>query len=544
MGNRNIPDRLNRGQQIMLLGSHKKRQEDIVNARYAEIYAHIEKLETGEENHLAALYPVLLSGDKTLENIVAKAIHAYMECLDAANIIRLDRQFRQYTSMEWLIEWKKVSPGDLTDNIVDQQARLNILRLGTLHPNGYFREKCMRALADNEESFGYIALRLNDWVRQIRETAYWILSDRLDGISTDTAVGMIPLISRTKRGERYVYQQFQEIEEQLSEKILSHLQEISLDKIKKYPPAVKRFLYKILISPDVLSKREAERLLEREKSGNEKQLVMRLILQKYECSEAQIEGYLQNKSPIVRQRALAVKYERRGSAWEGIEKYLLDTAGGIRGDVCHILRRHTDFDILAYYKQKLHTSEETVALLGIGENGSVKDANVLVEYLYADRPKLVKNAMKALSGLGAVTVGTVKLADIYWDYLNGIEATLAKAAYNAICKCDISYGAEKLYRTYISCTNADVRKYLIRMLMREPSWERLPYLLLVYEPDNRRLDETQFWIYKAIASRSVYARITKEWADFIMETMKKRETVISDTLKKEILFDLEHISIV
>lgn len=528
----------------MLFRGHKKKQRVIEDVQHTEVYAHIARLEAGEINHLATLYPSLLSGNKALVNVAAEAIHAYMYRLDAVNIIRLDRQFRHYTSMEWNYDWKKISLSDLTGNIVNLQARLSILRLGTMHPNGYFREKCMRALSSDEESFGYIVLRLNDWVRQIREAAYEILSRKLDKIKTDTAVGMLPYISRTKKGERYVYQQFQEIEEKLSEKILSHLHEISLDAVRNYPPAVKRFLYKIMISPNVLSKQDAERLLEREKNGNEKAMVIRLILQEYECSETEIEGYLQNKSPIVRQKALSVKYERLGSAWEGIEKYLLDTAGGIRSDVCYILRRYTDFDILSYYKQKLHTDEEAVAILGIGENGSAKDADVLAEYLYADRPRLVKNAIKALGGLGAVNLGTVKLADIYWDYLNGVDASIAKAAYNAVCKSDISYGAEKLYRTYISCTDVNIRKYLIRLLVREPSWERLPYLLLLYEPGSQTADGTQFWIYRGLTSRSVYARITREWADFIMETMEKRENEISDTLRKEILFDLEHITIV
>lgn len=524
--------------------SYKKKPADTEKGRWEEIYTHIAGLEAGEVNHLARLYPSLLSGDKALVNAVAEALHAYMDRLDAVHIIRLDRRFRQYTSMEWSYDWGKVSLASMTGNIVSKQARLSILRLGTMHPNGYFREKCMRALADNEDSFGYIVLRLNDWVRQIREAAYEILWENLDGIKTDTAVGMLPYISRTKKGERYVYQQFQEIEEKLSAKILSHLQEISLDTIREYPPAVKRFLYKILISPDVLSKQDAERLLERDKNGNEKALVIRLILQKYECGEAEIEGYLQNRSPIVRQKALAVKYERLGSAWEGIENYLLDTAGSVRSDVCYILRRHTDFDIPSYYKQKLHTDEEAVAILGIGENGSAKDADVLAEYLYADRPRLVKNAIKALGSLGAVNLGTVNLADVYWEYLNGEDVSIAKAAYNAACKSDIAYGAEKLYRAYISCTDTNSRKYLLRLLAREPSWERLPYLLLLYEPGSWSADGTQYWIYRALTSRSVYARITREWADFIMETVKKKETAISDTLKKEILFDLEHITII
>lgn len=524
--------------------SHKRKQTDTENERRDEIYTHITRLEAGEVNQLAVLYSSLLSKDKALVNVVAEAIHAYMHHLDAVKTIRLDRQFRQYTSMEWYHDWERISPADLTGNIDSQQVSLSILRLGTMHPNGYFREKCIWELSGNEDSFGYLALRLNDWVRQVREAAYEILSNRLEGIQTDTAIEMLPFISSTKKGERYVYQQFQEIEDRLSAKILSHLQEISLDAVRTYPPAVKRFLYKILISPDVLSKQDAERLLEREKNGNEKALVIRLILQKYECAETEIENYLQNKSPIVRQKALAVKYERLGDSWEGIEKYLLDTAGGIRSDVCYILRRHTAFDILSYYGQHLHTEEEAVAILGIGENGSAKDADVLVEYLYADRPRLVKNAIKALGRLGAVNLGAVNLADVYWEYLNGEDGSIAKAAYNAVCKSDIFYGAEKLYQTYISCADSNIRKYLLRLLVREPSWERLPYLLLLYEPGSWSADGTQYWIYRALASRSVYARITRKQADFIMETMEKKESEISDKLKKEILFDLGHIAIV
>lgn len=145
--------------------SCKKKPADTEKGRWEEIYTHIAGLEAGEVNLLARLYPSLLSGDKALVNAVAEALHAYMDRLDAVHIIRLDRRFRQYTSMEWSYDWGKVSLASMTGNIVSKQARLSILRLGTMHPNGYFREKCMRALADNEDSFGYIVLRLNDWVR-------------------------------------------------------------------------------------------------------------------------------------------------------------------------------------------------------------------------------------------------------------------------------------------------------------------------------------------------------------------------------------------
>lgn len=528
----------------MALWNHKKGRADTVNSRYTEAAAHIEQLLAGCENRLAVLYPMLWLKDKALVNIVAEAIHRYMRRLQAADIIRLDRQFRQYTSMEWSIDWQRLSPEDIQGNIYHTDVCQSALRLGTLHPNGYFREKCMKALENDESSYAYIALRLNDWVKQVRETAYGILARKLDGIGTDTAIGMLPIVSRTKNGQRYQYRQFQEIEEKLAEKILRHLDEVSLDKVRDYPPATKRFLYHILITPKVLSKQDAEWLLEREKNGNEKALMIRLILECYECGEEQIESYLKNKSPIVRKKALEVKYGRIGNAWEGLEEHLLDTARGIRSDVCYILRKHTAFDILSFYKEKLHTRDEAVAILGVGENGSAKDAECLAKYLYSDRVRLIKNAIRAISGLEVVKIGAINLADVYWDYLFGMDALIAKDAFHAVCRNDIRYGAGKLYQAYTSCLDDRIRKYLLRLLVREPSWERLPYLLLLYEPGCTIADKPQMLIHRTLGTRSVYARITKAQADFILRVLKEREAIIPDGMKKEIIFDLEHITVV
>ena len=176
----------------------KNGQTDVKNALYESTRAHMEALKYGKEHHLAALYPVVLSQDRELSNLAAKAVHAYMSSLDAPKIIRLDRQFRQYTSMEWTIDWTKISPMGMQDQISSREVWLSVLRLGTLHPNGYFRERCMQALEDDEASFPYLTLRLNDWVEQVRDRAYLILSHRLDGAGTDTAVEMLPFLSQKK----------------------------------------------------------------------------------------------------------------------------------------------------------------------------------------------------------------------------------------------------------------------------------------------------------------------------------------------------------
>ena len=197
----------------LLFSNHRKEQQEAKARGRAEVRSHIGELEAGKENHLAALYPALLSGNREMACLAAEAVHAYMNRLDPAGTIRLDRRFRQYTSMEWRIDWMKISPADVTDRIDSREVRLSVLRLGTFHPNGYFRERCMRALADDEASYPYLALRLNDWVKQVRDTAYGLLSERLDAAAADTAVEMLPFFSQAKKGRRYACRQMEAIEE-------------------------------------------------------------------------------------------------------------------------------------------------------------------------------------------------------------------------------------------------------------------------------------------------------------------------------------------
>lgn len=191
---------------------------NIVPHTETTIDASIAELEKGHESRLAVLYCTLLSRDAASADMAANAIHTYMESLDVPKLIRLGRQFREYTSMEWYIDWKHISLSDIRASVSDWNAYLNILRLGTFHPNGYFREKCMWALEDDEASLPFIALRLNDWVKPVRDCAYRILSEKLEDAGTDTAIEMLPFISQTKKGERYIHEQFQDIERRLSEK--------------------------------------------------------------------------------------------------------------------------------------------------------------------------------------------------------------------------------------------------------------------------------------------------------------------------------------
>lgn len=63
-------------------------------------------------------------------------------------------------------------------------------------------------------------------------------------------------------------------------------------------------MYKILIRPDILSKEAAHQLLDREKNGNKKTLIISRILKCYQCSEEELNRYMKDKNHIVRKKAL------------------------------------------------------------------------------------------------------------------------------------------------------------------------------------------------------------------------------------------------
>ena len=58
-------------------------------------------------------------------------------------VIRLSEHFRQYTSMEWSIDWKKLNIREKKDWFRSDRDYFWVLALGSFHPNGYYRQACL-----------------------------------------------------------------------------------------------------------------------------------------------------------------------------------------------------------------------------------------------------------------------------------------------------------------------------------------------------------------------------------------------------------------
>lgn len=155
----------------------------------------------------------------------------------------------------------------------------------------------------------------------------------------------------------------------------------------------------MLLEKIVLSEPELYGLMEREKNCFLKTLLLNGILKNYTLSLERLDFYMENKSTAVRKKAVMQKYNMLQSAWDGLEKLLLDKTYSIREFGAFIYRRHSDFDMIKFYISRLGTEHTEQAILGIGENGTVREADYIYPYLKHTESRFVKAALQALSRL-------------------------------------------------------------------------------------------------------------------------------------------------
>ena len=283
----------------------------------------------------------------------------------------------------------------------------------------------------------------------------------------------------------------------------------------------------------MLRKEEIEAVLLRERVGQCHLLIMTLMLAHYDCTVEELDRFLTYKSKVVQKKALEQKYRMLGTYWEGLEEMLLASSIGVRGQVSYILRKHTDFDIIAYYAERLESPYQKICILGIGENGRAEDAKLVLPYLESPEEGSVKSTLHALSTLCGMDAGA-----IFWKYLLDERLVVMRAAYREIAANRITYGAKQVYEAFMAADSQVLKEKLAHLLVRERSWDRLPYVLRLYwfeEPVIQKI------LQNGAECRSMYARISKEAAEEIRSILENGRYRIPEELRKGIEFDLKFV---
>ncbi|MDF2589814.1 MAG: hypothetical protein K0S41_3655 [Anaerocolumna sp.] len=386
-------------------------------------------------------------------------------------MIKLSECFRQYTSLEWSVEWRDIYLKDIKIYFEQEIDYIYTLILGSFHPNGYFREHCIKELVEYQDTLAYLILRMNDWVMNVRKCATDLILKKIGTCSIHELFYATLALNKVKSSERRDANDLTKLFDLISERIENLVQDIPLSNVPNFEFDIRKNIYRLLFTKKILEKEKADYLLVREKHNFCKTIIISGVLKLYDCSMEEINSYLKNENSSIRRKALEYKYSLIGNSWTGLEEMLLDQNSGIREFVAFILKKYRQFNILDYYIEHLKDNNPSTAIIGIGENGFKEQVNVLLPLLDNNDDKILRNTVISLGRLMGIDG-----YDLYWKYLMDERLVVSKAAYLAIRSNSVHYGCEKLFDAYNKIDVHYIKRYLILHLMQENSWERLPYL--------------------------------------------------------------------
>ena len=187
-------------------------------------------------------------------------------------------------------------------------------------------------------------------------------------------------------------------------------------------------------------------------------------------------------------------------------------------------------------KKRLMDKVTSIAIIGISEHGSQSEIGLIKPFLDAEDEHIAAAALQAYGRLAAQ-----EGEELYWKYLFDRRQMISTRAYRMIWKYNICYGAATLYHAYLYHENTRLGEYLLKLLLRESSWERLPFILRIYGKEN--LPETiENNLQMAIRTRNMYARISKNQAQEIYDILRKKKDIIPKDIKEGIEFDIKYVS--
>lgn len=513
----------------MLFGK-KERQDPWHNT----IMEQIRNLESGDLTGIRMAYCAFAAGDGELIRQAGEAIRRQFSPMTSMQMLKICERFREFTSIEWHVDWAKVSLSRIEEELPKETYRY-VLILGSFHPNGYFREKCVEAMGDYDRMLFWLFPRVNDWVLEIRRTACRVLKKYLSACDGTELIMGLPAYERLQDCRRRTESQMQELETQIKERLSFALKELDLRKIRYMEPCFRASLYRIAVQDRLWNMQEMEFCLKQEKMSCLKKFLIKRILAHPNCTLAWAEHYLADSSSQVRKAALEFKYEHLKTCWDGLEHMLLDKSKGVRGYAAYILERHSSLDIREYYFVHIQDKKPEYAILGLSEFSRNGNVQVLLKCLERTEGKIEKCTLLALG-----SQEDFRDEELLWNYLLNDKNDIAKAAYLSICKRGFYLGAERIYEAYRQTQIEHQKKYLLKLLFRESSWNRLPYLLRLY--GENMSEEERNRVLSGICCRSMYGSLTEKLAEKILSALEENREKLPDGVEKGILFDMKFLA--
>ncbi|MDE6626730.1 MAG: hypothetical protein K2K56_10250 [Lachnospiraceae bacterium] len=484
-------------------------------------------------SQLISLYKSFFAVDnKKKKQAVMSRIAQALSNFDIKKMIQVDNHFREDADYYFYsqISWDKMYTAREEYSYLTDREYYYFVVLGSFHPNGYFRQKCLKSMKKVEGTFPYFILRMNDWVEAVRQEAYQGALIRVDSAQPAELFQSLPAVLKVKNSRRRSDRHLQDIEEAITKRLKEYIPEMDLNEITSYSLPVRNAFCRFICRHEVLDRTKMETVMQNEKSIFAKRILIRAIIGRFGLQEADYNRYIRDKSSAVRRHAAEMWYSVKKDIWSGAEELLMDECKAVRELARFMIGKHTEISIVDFYLAELEKRESYIAVLGIGENGDKDHAQYVMPYLQSRQPKVVKAALLSLSNLLKE-----EGAALYAQYLQADEPALIKIAFIGSRKWGVHHGVDFLKQLFLQSDNPNAKRYALLLLVREPGWKKVSCLLDLLEIKEEPYHSI---IWRGIWVKSMYCSASNELADEIEQKIECHRKEFSqyeyETIKLEL----------
>lgn len=341
-------------------------------------------------------------------------------------------------------------------------------------PSGFVRAAALTALAARNDclSLRFVALRLNDWVPQVRDIAIGATREALRAASAEPIVDILPLILRLQACGRSSFDPFAEpLTDRFADAAFARAVFAALG---RQSPREQRLLFDFVGRMDASTSLSHLRELARIREPSIRARALDAILSRVPQAEvgALLEQMAVDRYMPVRKRAIlhAIDCQHPGLL-NVLERGLLDRSVAIRS-LCAFHLRRMSFDLAAYYRAALDRERGgrlANGILGLGEFGIASDRHLLEPFLSQAAP-LRCAAFEALTRLDAPFARPLLLAAL-GDAERAV--TYAAARLLVAIRAEPDEAVIRLLRD----ARPHVRTAALRVAAGWSFWWRMPLLL-------------------------------------------------------------------
>lgn len=437
-------------------------------------------------------FQLLLSSNEKIKLQIAEILNNVMSSFNSTQLIKLDKIFRESMSYDSYNDWRNRNPKELLHPSMSEEEKITILGLCSFHPNGYFREKAIIALTSMEKGQGipYVLIRINDWVKQVRNTSKEQLLIYLTPEHAMSFVNNLPLVLRLIECSRDEHIEIINAiisiisNEEGAEKLISGL--------KSKDSKVRLACYIIILQTKVMDNRSIIDYLIKDKNPYNRLFVLRHIHQGIKQDEFFDISPLLLQDKFAQIRIIALEklyYFMPEEAMEQLEKSLFDNNQSVRELSRYLLAKQKEYDFSNIYRYAIGNNDKLyAAICGLGETGNINDSKIISRFLHSQEVKIVKASINALAQLD---IKGYKEGFIW--FLNDERSGISKTARRVLHKVIYASDAAFIYEIFKKAIYNHVKINTCLLLCTLSKWNSLRYIIEFCADKNESILEIGQW---------------------------------------------------